>query len=263
MKINSAFTIKASIKNTNANPLATLVILKTHDSFNQVYPRYSEEIIYLDPFQEKELTFHFILPDLTQAMSFSYILANQYKDVEGKVNIYPNDGLYEDAFFVIPPIFYFKDNQIILSFDIINHTNKQKTIKLDYNYCGIPSTETQVISKQTSETFVKGFDKTDSCELDFLMSGDYDYSKSILVYPTQEIKIIDEVTNISSGSNVDANYDNNQPKDIWSDINKMKVVEQSDSKGYAGYVLLGLFVIGIILFIVFKPKKKINNLTHI
>ncbi|MEI8363894.1 MAG: transglutaminase domain-containing protein [archaeon] len=266
MKTKSAFTIKANIKNTNANPLATLVILKTHDSFTQIYPRYSEEIVYLDAFQEKELIYHFILPDLDSPMYYSYILANQYKDVESSVNVYTNDGLYQEAFFVLPPIFYFKDDKLYLGMDIINHTTKTKTLKFDFNYCGIVSSESKVISIMQSnqpEVYIKSFDKIDSCGFDFIISGDYDYSKSIYVYPTQEIKVIEDLTDNNAISINDKNTDTNKLKDVWYDLNKMKVVEKSDSKGYIGYILLALFIIAIISFILIKPKKKIDNLTRV
>jgi len=266
MRIKSAFTIKADIKNTNATPLATLVILKAHDSFTQIYPKYSEEIVYLDPFQEKELIYHFILPDLTSPMYYSYILANQYKDIEGSVNIYTTDGLYQEAFFVLPPVFYFKDNKLYLSTDIVNHTTTQKELKFDFNYCGIVSTESKnipIMQSNQPEAYIKSFDRIDSCELDFKISGDYDYSKSIFVYPTQEIKVIENVQDNNLVSINDKNTDSNKLKDIWGDVNKMKVINKSESKGYTGYILLALFIIVIIVFILVRPRKKIENLTRV
>ncbi len=263
MKTNSAFTIKANIKNTNANPLATLVVLRTHDSFTQVYPRYSEEIVYLDPFQDKELIYHFILPSLNSPMYYSYILANQFNDVTGSVNVYVTDGLYQEAFFVLPPIFYFKDNKLYLAMDIVNHTNVIKNLNFDFNYCGVVSSESKsipIMQSNEPESYTKVFSRIDSCTLDLIISGDYDYSKSIFVYPTQEIKVIDESIDSNLSSINDSNLDSNS---IWGDLNKMKIFEKSNSRGYTGYILLALFIILIVAFLLIKPKKKVENLTHI
>jgi len=266
MKENSAFTIKANIKNTNANPIITLIILRTHDSFTQIYPKYSEQIIYLDPFQDKELIYNFILPSLEDPMSFSYMLANQYKDVSGKVDIYLNDGLYQEVFLVNPPSIYFKDNKLDLSIDITNHTSKQKEIKLDYNYCGVLSSESKIIPKLSNDfiTYTKEFDKQDNCRLDFVISGDYTYSKSIYIYPTQEIKVIDnQVNNLEETINTDKNIDENKTSDIWKDINNQKIVGKTNNKSYVGYILFSIFILIILLIIFIKPKRKIGNLTHV
>lgn|GEM_PF-960603 len=261
MRINSAFTIKASIKNTNANPIVTLMILRTHDSFTQVYPKYSEKIVYLDPFQDKELVYHFILPNLNGPMYFNFILANQFKDVTGNVNVFVTDGLYQDAFFVLPPVFYFKDNKLYLSMDIINHTDTVKNLNFDFNYCGVISSESKnipIMQSNEPQYYTKTFNMIDSCALDFVISGDYDYSKNIVVYPTQEIKVIEESIDVNSSSITDNSIDSNN---IWKDINTMKVFEKSTSRGYTGYLLIALFIILIVLFFLIKPKKKVRNLT--
>ncbi len=257
MRINSAFTIKAKITNTTANPISTLLILRTNESFKQIYPKFSEEIIYLDPFQNTELIYHFILPDLSQPMSYNYILATQYKDIENDVNIFINEGLYQEAFLVIDPIFYFKENQLMVDFNIINHTDKSKTLNIDYNYCGFLSNESKVITKNTIAVYTKSFNKEDYCKLDLLISGDYDYSKSIFIYPTKEIKVIEPVQDSNLG------IDNNSSQDIWVDVNTLVVNTDNKDGKNTGYVLGALFIIGIIIYIIYKPKKKVNNLVQV
>jgi len=261
MRSNSAFTIKAKITNTTANPISTLTILRTNESFTQIYPKYSEEIIYLDPFETKEFIYHFILPELDQSMYYNYILATQYKDVENNVSVYLFEGLYQEAFLVLDPVFYFKDNKLAVDFNVINHTNKSKTLKIDFNYCGNLSTESKIIQKQTTTSYEKSFDKIDSCKLNIVISGDYDYSKSIMVYPTQEIEVIEPTPNPDNNSST--SIDVNEPGNIWTDFNNMKIKEQNNDGRLIGYILIGLFVLAMILFLVYKPKKQVGNLTHI
>jgi len=258
MRINSAFTIKAEITNTTANPISTLLILRTNDSFTQIYPKFSEEIIYLDPFENKELVYYFILPTLSQPMNYNYILATQYKDIENDVNIYVNDGQYQEAFILLDPIFYFKENQLMVDFNIINHTDDFKTLNIDYNYCGVLTNESKIIPKQTNFGFAKGFSKTDSCKLDILISGDYDYSKSILIYPTKEIKVIDKTESDNNSSIIDVNK-----SDIWTDVNDIMVKEKETNNKSTGYILIGLFILCVILFCIFKPKRKASNLIDV
>ena len=75
-----------------------------------------------------------------------------------------------------------------------------------------------------------------------------------------EIKVIED-----NNQNIldDNSTDKNISMDIWGDINKIKVEDKSDNQNYIGFILLGVFIILIIVFIIFIPEKKASNLEQV
>lgn len=248
MKEKSAFTITAKVKNTTANPLTNSLSLLVHDSFIQIYPNSNEKIVYLDAMEEKELVYHFILPDLDTPMYYTYILGTQIEDIEGSVNIYTDSGLFQEAFFVLEPIFYFKEGIMFMEMDIINHTSENKKLNFDFNFNNIMISETNEIEPNTSSVYSKAFSDINEGTIEFVLSGDYDYSKIINIYPDMEIEVIEIEPEIEE-------LDENAPS-IWKEIEDLQnVPDRKKISSAVAIVIVALFVIVIALIFVLRPKK--------
>ena len=256
-KQDSAFTITVKVKNTNINPLTNLFILRTNNDFVQIYPKYSEVIIYLEPMQEKELVYYYILPKNTNPMSYPYILATQFTDYESHVNVYPNEGIYEEAFFVLDPIFYFKENNLFIDQDIINHTKNNKELILDFNVNGSLLNQKILIEPQKIYNLNKEFNSFLEGTFSYKISGDYDFYKSFQFY-ADEIIFDQNDTNVSKEDNLIV--DNNKvivDSNFWKDLeNKNIQNKEVYINKHIIYILSILFLIGIILILLLKKKKK-------
>ncbi|MCK9292773.1 MAG: transglutaminase domain-containing protein [archaeon] len=255
-KQNSAFTIKVKVKNTNVNPITNLLILKTNDNFTQIYPKYNEVIIYLGPLEEKEIIYYYILPKTEVPVSYPYILATQFKDFEGSVNVYPDQGLYEDAFFILDPIFYFKDNSLFMEQDIINHTLENKNLIFDFNINNEVSNQTVDIEPNKIINFEKEIGSFLEGFFSYKISGDYDYENKITIYSDKIV--VDEnyeKENLVVGNN--QNLPVEDGNDVWKDF-KEEIEDASDKPKINNiliYIIIGVFFIIIFLIIILKPKK--------
>lgn len=255
-KQNSAFTIKVKVKNTNVNPITNLLILKTNDNFTQIYPKYNEFIIYLGPLEEKEIIYYYILPKTEVPVSYPYILATQFKDFEGSVNVYPDQGLYEDAFFILDPIFYFKDNSLFMEQDIINHTLENKNLIFDFNINNEVFNQTVDIEPNKIINFEKEIGSFLEGFFSYKISGDYDYENKITIYSDKIV--VDEnyeKENLVVGNN--QNLPVEDGNDVWKDF-KEEIEDASDKPKINNiliYIIIGVFFIIIFLIIILKPKK--------
>ena len=260
MKEKSLYTIQAKIKNTTANPICVLTILETHESFKLLYPNSNRNIVYLKPFEEKTYNYHYLLPDINYATKYSFNLVSQLRDINSSVSVYPNSGLFEEAFFVSDPIFYFKDKSLNFDLDIFNYTSEDKQLIFDFNFNGKHTKENQTIASNSKKSYTKSFKAINSGTLDLVISGDYDFSKSIVIYPDLKIsEVVDENsmdTNVNKIEDTNNNSNDYNIQDIWKDTNDNKLAKRKNKANAFIPVILIIMLIGIIISIVISKKSK-------
>lgn len=272
LRANSLFKLTVNMKNTNANPTAFLINLLINEDFRLVKPKSSKEIIYLNPFEEKEYTYYIILPEVNNPMYYNYKLISQFSEIDDQVIIDPNGDIFIDAFLVLDPLYYFKEGQFIIDFDVINYTNENKvlTIKYDINSPDYKDIISQDINIKPMQEFnVKKDFNIDSGNILFSISQDYNYSKMLNIEDKNTLSInnldsngnIDLNENNSVKNNVDNSYlyiinkDSNKYTQLWEEVDNFSDQEHNKSEEFNILYLIifcVLFLIGIILFVVFK-----------
>ena len=256
MKEKSAFEIKSILKNTSINPIITLTQIYTHDQFELIYPKQNNKIVYLEPFEEKEISYFYILPEISSPMYYNYLFTTQLKDVNGFVEIYKDKGIFKDAFFVYEPLYHFKNGVLNIEIEAFNYTSQDKEIDINYTYNGkeyitnqvIPSSESVKIKKEISE---------DINSLSLVISKDYEYSNILIIYDNQII----EKEIITPEDKKDVNLpkddlDENEYVNLWDEVDNLESNKPKnlDSFKWLVYVLGFFFLVLLIVFIINKRK---------
>jgi hypothetical protein len=170
--------------------------------------------------------------------------------------VYPDQGLYEDAFFILDPIFYFKDNSLFMEQDIINHTLENKNLIFDFNINNEVSNQTVDIEPNKIINFEKEIGSFLEGFFSYKISGDYDYENKITIYSDKIV--VDEnyeKENLVVGNN--QNLPVEDGNDVWKDF-KEEIEDASDKPKINNiliYIIIGVFFIIIFLIIILKPKK--------
>ena len=256
MKEESAFEIKSVLKNTSINPIITLTQIYTHDQFELIYPKENNKIVYLEPFEEKEISYFYILPEISSPMYYNYLFTTQLKDVNGFVEIYKDRGIFKDAFFVYDPLYHFKNSILNIEIEAFNYTLEDKEIDINYTYNGkeyitnqiIPSLENIKITKQISE---------DINSLSLVISKDFDYSNVLTIYDNQIIeKEIIKPENIDDSNLSKDDLDENEYVNLWDEVDNLEsnTPKNLDSIKWLVYVLGFIFLVLLIIFIINKRK---------
>jgi len=257
MKNGSAYTVQLKTKNTTASPLVFLVVLQTPDSFKPISPRANEQIIFLKSFEEKTYYYNMILPveDLPEYsyMQYSYTFLTQLEVINNIVNIHPDTGLYEEAFFVNDPLIYFKDGALAIDFDFINYTDNDKNVVIDINFNDNLTTIPKVVPAGTEIEFTNALPAVDSGELILTMSGDYDYSKIISIYPDLKIEVKEDSNVYDANAHGVSDSDSN---DMWQNIEDSKVSNERKTSIGPMIVLVIFLALTIVGLILMKPKKQ-------
>ena len=264
LKPKSLFEVKLKIKNTTANPLSILNELLLHDDFILLKPKSKKNIIYLDSFEEKTQSYYAILPDVAQPMYYNFKVSTQFKDIEDNVIIDPSEDLFYDAFFVLEPVIYFVNNKLAIDTSVINYTSENKNIKLTYDYNINKDEEIKEIEANKQINFIKYIDVSDFNEINYKISGDYNFSKIIYILPDSKVEVEDVDLNIgildtndsNNALNIDSNQDNTS---IWQEVENKKVVTKGKSNTNMLIFFIVLFIIGLVLLIIFKNKSSNYN----
>jgi hypothetical protein len=264
LKPKSLFEVKLKIKNTTANPLSILNELLLHDDFILLKPKSKKKIIYLDSFEEKTQSYYAILPDVAQPMYYNFKVSTQFKDIEDNIIIDPSEDLFYDAFFVLDPVIYFVDNKLAIDTSVINYTSENKTIKLIYDYNINKEEEIKEIEANKQINFIKYIDVSDFNEINYKISGDYNFSKIIYILPDLKVEVEDvdlnvgvlDINDSNNYLNIDSNQDNTS---IWQEVENKKVVTKGKSNINMLIFFIVLFMIGLVLLIIFKNKSSNYN----
>ncbi|MDD3178264.1 MAG: transglutaminase family protein [Candidatus ainarchaeum sp.] len=246
MKEKSAFEIKAFIKNTSINPLITLIQINTHNQFQLIYPKENNLIIYLDPFEEKELSFFYILPEVSFPMYYNFIVSTQLKDENSFVEIYKDKGIFREAFFVYDPLFHFKDGFLQIDIDTFNYTDVNKNIDINFFYNNKENIENITIYSGESKKIIKTISE-DINSLFLEITRDYDYLNTIKIFKNEII--LDNKLNIDVNNSLNNIIDTEEEYvDIWQEVVKDYSKDVSYFKIFM-YVLSLIFICLLILFI--------------
>jgi hypothetical protein len=138
--------------------------------------------------------------------------------------------------------------------DIINYTEENKDINIDFNFNGNITSIPKTIEAGTEIEYTRSFGAVDSGELILTLSGDYDYSKTILIYPELKIEV-KEYSNIDSNVQ-NSSEDSNTEENIWSNIDNTKIEQGKPVNTNAMIVLFGFLILTIVGLVLMKPKKQ-------
>ncbi|MFH0905885.1 MAG: transglutaminase-like domain-containing protein, partial [archaeon] len=261
LKSGSLFVIKNQIKNTSATSQSLTVNLYLHDDFRLISPLSNRTIVYLEPFEEKEFDYYVILPKVTNAMRYNFMFVSQISDLEGLVEVYPTEGLFNEAFFVSKPEVNFDNNNIVVNFNVFNYTQVSKNLEVDFNYNGINSKEYYLVLENSEKTISKSFNKIEDSAINISINGDYKYFKTIKIHKSS-IKIEDQNLDITTPDNFSDENENKDNNSIWKNIEDKKINEKPKANYKFLIIAIIVFVIIIFMLLLIKPKPKPHKLTY-
>jgi hypothetical protein len=264
IKEDSAFFITAKITNTTNRPLSLLFILSMHPDFKLIYPLYKERIVYLKPFIEKEITFYVLSENTSvpanHSKEYSFSLISQFYDYSDTLSIYKDKGFFQEAFFLTDPFFVYYEDNLNLDFKVINYTNEIKNISLDFNSL-FEEIEIEA-SPKTILSYNQNFNMHDKNKFVLNMSGDYNFSKSYVIFQDnliEEIAInIDENKEDISDINISSSLNKDNNDDIWNEIesDREKVINK-ENNNVIGIIIIILFIILIVVIFYSRDREKI------
>ncbi|NCP72307.1 transglutaminase domain-containing protein [archaeon] len=256
IKENSAFFIKANITNTTSRAMSVFFMLNTHQDFELIYPENTDKIIYLEPFKEEVLTFYLKsnvdVPN-NYYKTYSFNLKSQVTDYSGSLNIYNDEGYFQEAFFVTAPLLYVDKDVLKYSLEIINFTDEKKVLNFDFNNNNVLSSEIIEVPINSTYVFEKEFGVLKDTSFSYLISQDYDLSNNFFIFDDsieeKEVVVIDgNVQDQVKPSEKDNNLV------VWEDEKFPK--EETSSNNLIGIIIVIVFIIFTIVIFVSNKKNK-------
>jgi hypothetical protein len=258
IKQNSAFFITAKIRNTTSRPLSMLFILSVHSDFKLIYPD-EKNILYLSPFGEEEITFYLISENINVPLNhisrYGFTLISQITDFSGELEIYRDQGYFQEAFFVTKPLFFVNDDLLTIDFDVINYTNKIKNIDFDINNNGVLETKEVSVLSNTVYNFSEKYQVLKDTKFFLESSGDYSFSESFFIFKDQIIVDVKPIDTNLDDTIVDINLIDENRVDENNFRNGSKEIETNNSL-IIGIVIIVVFILFTIFVFLSKNKKK-------
>lgn len=255
MKSGSMLDVKLILRNTTANPITLFGKLLVHDDF-QIINRKNGEVFLLQPFEEITKNYFYILPNISQTLSYSMKYLTQFKDVEEYITVGPNERIFNSTFFVKDPFIYFTNGELIVEIDVYNYTLEKKNLTFEFVFPEETLEYQKLLEENTHEQFVYVLPMIEEGEIDFYIKGDYQYHKKINVLPGQELVILDN--NQTNEINI---VDQNQSEltqeyeDVFKNIDEKEEERSSETNSIFVIILAIVFLI-LIVFIIIKTRFK-------
>lgn len=264
MRKNSVFEINVLAKNNLYLPIIITIRLNAHPLFKFLYPKSEEQIVYIKPNDTTNLKYYYLLPDINKGMYmiFGIKLYTQIQDIDSNVYVYPDKGEYKQAFLFSEPVIYFSQDNIFFDFEFLNLTTEYKQITIDFNYDGNIISEPKTILFGNKWTYSRSFTALDNALIILTITGDYNYSKIINIYPDDQNITIQE--NLDSDQNTISETIPNIPQDnndnnLSSSPQPSETISSTSSEkknSFLFYSLVGVFILLLILFIFAGKKHK-------
>jgi len=250
IKSGSLLDVKLNLKNTTANPITIFGTLLVHEDY-KIINRKNGEVFLLQPFEEVIKDYFYILPEISQTMSYSMKYLSQFKDAESYITIGPNERIFNSTFFVKEPFIYFSEDELIVEIDVFNYTQDVKNLKIEFVILEETIEDSKSIKENTQDQFIYKLPMIEE-EIDFYIKGDYEYHRKINVL-AEEI-IINDIENELITS-IDKNQSNLEYEEIFRNIEESK--NQTPSKINDVFVsVLGIVFLILIAFITIKTRFK-------
>jgi len=267
MRKNSVFEINVLAKNNYSYPIITNIRLDVHPTFKFLYPKSEEQIVYIKPNDTLNLKYYYLLPDINKGMYmiFGIKLYTQIQDIDSNVSVYPDKGEYKQAFLFSEPVIYFAQDNVFFNFEFLNLTTEDKQITIDFNNNGEMISEPKAIPSGNKWTYSRSFTALDNAIIILTITGDYNYSKIINIYPDVQNIIIQE--NLDSNQGIvsetipDIPQTNNNDSNLSSSPQPSEPISSTSSENknsFLLYSLVGVFILLLILFIFTGKKHKKN-----
>ncbi len=261
IKEGSAFFITAKITNTTSRAISMLFMLSIHSDFTLIYPENKYKIMYLEPFKEEEISFYLVADNVyvpsNYYKTYGFNLKSQVSDFSGNLEVYKNEGYFQEAFFVTDPLFYLDKDVLNLSFDVINYTNVIKSINLDFNNNGSITNQLLTVPSNTVSNFSRKFNVTKESRFTLDLSQDYSSSQSYYIYDDKVIVIEKDVNVIEETLNQGGKVDDNSLVSGKVPVDNSLVVKEYD-KGYLKgiFVVLGFIILTLIVYLINHKRKE-------